>query len=419
METIKINNNISLHYIEMKKLKTTVTGVYIRRKLSEKEAALNAVLPYVLKSGCKKLPSVSEINKYLQSLYGASLSGGVIKNGDNQVIFFDAETISDKYAAEGEALTKNLMDLLMSVIFEPIVKNNSFDTETVEREKKTVINKINAMINDKRTYAQLRCIEEICRGDAFAVGKFGTAESVGKITAKDLYEHYKKILVSSQIDIFVCGDADCSSLVDKINQYTSMLEFKECEKTENVKIQYKDNLNRVTDKLDVTQGKLAIGFVTGINAADKDYPALVVANSIYGAGTQSKLFNNVREKLSLAYYASSGINKYKGIMTVNAGIEFENFQKAYDESILQLNNLKKGEISDDEFNFSINTIINNLDTYYDDQRYMQLYCLDCLYLGIVPDLEKYKNKIKSVTKDDIIKAASKIKEDTVYFLTGK
>ena len=403
----------------MKKLKTTVTGIYIRRKLDREEAAINAVLPYVLKSGCKKYPTVSEIGKYLQSLYGASLSGGVIKNGDNQVIFFDAETISDKYTPENEALSGEMIKLMMSVIFEPMVSDNAFIEETVEREKKTVINKIKAMINDKRTYAKNRCIEEMCEGDAFAISKYGTEEGVNSVTPKTLYEHYKKILTSSRIDIFVCGDADCERLTEEINKYLVGLNFTPYEKIDNTKLKYKDKINKVTDKMDVTQGKLAIGFVTDINAADKDYPALVVANGIYGSGTQSKLFNNVREKLSLAYYASSSINKYKGIITVNAGIEFENFQKAYDESILQLDNLKKGEISEDEFNFTINTIINALDTAYDDQRYMQLYSLDCLYLGTVPDLEGYKNKIKSVTKEDIVRAAAKIKEDTVYFLTKK
>ena len=171
--------------------------------------------------------------------------------------------------------------------------------------------------------------------------------------------------------------------------------------------------------MDVTQGKLSIGFVTGINAKDKEYPGLVVANSIYGAGTHSKLFNNVREKLSLAYYASSSVNKFKGIMTVNAGIEFDNFKKAYDESILQLEEISNGNITDDELEFSISTIVNNLDSYYDDQRYMQLYSLDCLYLGTSSDLEDYKKRIKAVKKEDVINVVKKIKQDTVYFLAGK
>lgn len=418
METIKINNNISLHYIEMTKLKTTDVGIYIRRGLSEDDASKNALLPYVLKSGCKPYPTNLEIAKKLKDLYGATLDSGVIKNGNSQVIFINSETISDKFAPEGENLSQELMDLLMSIIFKPLTENGAFSKEFVEREKTTVKNKIKALINDKRSYAATRCTQEICKNDVFAISKYGSEESVDRIDEKLLYEHYKKIITSSQVDIFVCGDADIKKLSDKIKEYTNNLEFSEFEAVENTVIKASDKKD-VCERMDVTQGKLSIGFTTEICAKDNEYPALVIANSIYGAGTHSKLFNNVREKLSLAYYASSQLNKYKGIIIVNAGIEFKNFQKAYDESILQLEEIKKGNISDDEIAFSKSTIINNLDTYYDDQRYMQLYVLDCLYLGINPDLEAYKEKINAVTKEDVINVIKNASENTVYFLTGK
>lgn len=417
MKNIKTNNNISLHYIEMKKLKTTVCGMYIKRKLKSDSASMNATLSYVLKNGCKKFPTLTEINRELQSLYGATLNSGVIKNGDNHVIFFDAETISDKYAPNGENLVLGLVEMLMNVVFCPYVVDGGFDKEIVKREKNTVINRINSLINDKRSYAQLRCTQELCENDSFSISKFGEIEDVEKIDEKSLYEYYKSIITSSQIDIFVAGECDCTQITELVDDFLKDLSFSEPCEIINKKIQFKSDKKNVEEKMEVTQGKLSIGFVTDINAKDPQYPALVVANSIYGAGTHSKLFNNVREKLSLAYYASSGLNKYKGILLVNAGIECENFKKAYDEAILQLDELKKGNITSEELEFSKKTIINNLDAYYDDQRYMQLYCLDCIYLGITPNLEDYKEKIKSVTKEDVIKVSQNIKETVVYFLT--
>ncbi len=419
METIKVNDNISLHYIDMKKLKTNVVGMYIRRPLSEDEASKNAVLSCVLKNGCNKYPSTLKITKHLQSLYGASLNSGVIKNGDNQIIFFDSETISDKYAPENEKLTNELLDLLLNVIFKPLLENSQFNPEIVEREKKTVCNRIDSLINDKRTYAQLRCTEEVCKGDAFAITKFGTKDAVAKINENNLYSHYENIISSSQIDIFICGDANLKDAQTLISNFTKNLEFKKAIIPESNIIKPIKDTNHITDKLDVTQGKLSIGFTTGINAKSPDYPALVVANSIFGSGTHSKLFNNVREKLSLAYYASSSLNKYKGLMFVDAGIEFDNFEKAYNETISQLDALKNGEISNEELTFSKSTIINALNSYYDDQRYMQMYALDCLYLGLDCDIEKYKRDIESVSVDDILRVCGNISQNTVYFLAGK
>ncbi len=419
METLKINDNISLHYIDMKKLKTNVVGIYIRRPLKEEEASMNAVLSYVLKNGCKKFDTTLKITKQLQNLYGATLNAGVIKNGDNQVIYFDAETISDKYAPEGEKLTNELLNLLLNVIFKPLAENNSFNKDIVEREKKTLINRIDSLINDKRAYAQLRCNEEMCKGDNYALTRLGTKESALKIDEKSLYEHYEKIIASSEIDIFISGEANISEAKNVVIDFVKDVNFKQAEIPEIKIIKKSETINNVTDKLDVTQGKLSIGFTTGISAKDKDYPALVVANSIFGSGTHSKLFNNVREKLSLAYYASSSLHKFKGIMFVDAGIEFDKFEEAYEETIYQLNALKKGEISDEELKFSKSTIINSLNSYYDDQRYMQMYALDCLYLGTNCDIEKYKTDIENVTIEDILRVSKNINENTVYFLAGK
>lgn len=419
METLKINDNISLNYIDMKKLKTNVVGIYIRRPLKEEEASKNAVLSYVLKNGCKKFDTTLKITRQLQNLYGATLNAGVIKNGDNQVIYFDAETISDKYAPEGEKLTNELLNLLLNVIFKPLAENNSFNKDIVEREKKTLINRIDSLINDKRAYAQLRCNEEMCKGDNYSLTRLGTKESALKIDEKSLYEHYEKIIASSEIDIFISGEANINEAKNVVIDFVKDVNFKKAEIPETKIIEKSENINNVTDKLDVTQGKLSIGFTTQISAKDKDYPALVVANSIFGSGTHSKLFNNVREKLSLAYYASSSLHKFKGIMFVDAGIEFDKFEEAYKETIYQLNALKRGEISDEELKFSKSTIINSLNSYYDDQRYMQMYALDCLYLGTSCDIEKYKTDIENVTIEDILRVSKNISENTVYFLTGK
>lgn len=418
-QTININSNIRLSYIPMQKLKTTTIGVYIHRELNENDASMNALLPYVLKRGCRKYTSQSEIEKHLESLYGATMGTAAIKRGDDQIIYFDAETISDKYAPEKEKLVSELLSLILSVIFEPLAENGEFSAEIVEQEKKNAKERIQSLMNDKRTYASLRCTEEMCKGESFAISRLGTIEGIDKITPRSLYEHYSRIITSSVIDIYICGDADTAAVEETIKKFISDMRFEKAQITKTEILKKSTGKTDVTDRMDVTQGKLAIGFRTNTKPEDKEYEALTVMNAIFGGGASSKLFNNVREKLSLAYYASSQLERYKGLLIVNAGIEFENFQKAYNETMAQLESIKNGDISDYEFDSSIIALVNSLQTIYDDQRSMQNFCLGAEIAGVSDDIEARKKAIRAVTKEDVAAAARKLELDTVYFLTGK
>ena len=415
MESLKINSNINLYYIPMTKLKTTTIGVYIHRNLCKKEVSKNALLPYVLKRGCKLCPDSEAVAKYLENLYGASFGASVIKMGDDQIIYLGFESISDKYAPEGEKLSEDITKLMMSVTFEPV----SFTDEVVGQEKKNAVDRIMAEINDKRQYAMLRCGQEMCKGESFALSVLGTKEGVENITVQSLKAHYENIITSSAIDIYVCGDADINALADEIKQYTDKIAFKESKIPQSEIFAGKGEVKRVTDHMDVVQGKLSMGFRTGIKADSADFVPLMVMNSVYGGGAHSKLFNNVREKLSLCYYASSNIVKNKGIMFVNAGIEFENFQKAYDEILVQLDTVKNGEISELEFTSSIKAIENDLESYKDNQRMMQIYCLGQKITGTNYSIDELKEKISRVTIDDVKRVAKNVELDTVYFLAGK
>lgn len=414
-----INSNISLHYIPMTKLKTTTVGIYIHRKLNREEASLNALLPYVLKRGCSLCRDTEAISKYLEMLYGASLGSTVIKRGEDQIMYFDAEVISDKYAAEKEPLLSELTKLLLSVIFEPVTENGGFCREFFEQEKTNAKDRLEALQNDKRSYASIRCQEEMCSGTNFAISRLGTLEGLDAIDAVSLYEYYKKIITASQIDIYVCGEAKIDEIKQKISEAVSDMSFTEAEMPQTEILSGNSEVKNAVDRMDVVQGKMSIGFRTGVKPGDKDSAALTVMNSVFGAGAHSKLFNNVREKLSLAYYASSQLEKYKGLLIVNSGIEFANFEKAYNETLVQLENIKNGEITDEEFESSINAIINSLESINDDQRAMQSFYLGEKISGTDRDIEVRKKEIMNVTKADVAEVAKKLVLDTVYFLTGK
>lgn len=420
METVVVNKNIHITNIKMSKLKTTSLAVYIHRPLNKTEASYNALLPLVLKSGSTLCKNREEIAKYLDNLYGATMGATVLKRGEDHIIYFDAETISDKFAPSGEKLLKELLKLVMSVIFAPYTVDGAFDENVFEQEKMNAIDKIDSFVNDKRQYAATRCQQEVARGTSFEILRFGDKESLKKITSKSLYDYYKSIITSSIIDIYICGDGNIEDAVSAVEEYTANFEFKSTNlpKTEIISRSVAEVRN-VEEKMDVAQGKLAIGFLTNVKPEDKDFYALQVFNSIFGAGAHSKLFNNVREKLSLAYYASSMLEKFKGIIVVNAGVEFANFNKAYEETLVQLEEIRKGNISEHEFNSSINAILNLCNSYFDDQRALVGYYLSDKVAGTSTTLEQYIEKIKAVTVEDVIAVSKKITLDTAYFLTGK
>ncbi len=416
LKVIPINDNITLNYIPMNKLKTTSVGLYIHRNLKKEEASKNAILPHILKRGCKMCKNTAEIAHYLENLYGAKFSAGISKRGEDHLLCFDFESISDKYAPNGEKLTGGVVKLMLALVFDTL---DEFDKEVFEQERTNSITKIENIINDKRIYANYRCQEEMTKGDRFAVPRLGYVEDMKTMTPCELYEYYKEIVVSSRIDIFVCGDTNINEIESEIKNAVSEFEFKKAEMPQSTIIKKSAQVKNVTERLNVTQGKLAMGFLTDMRATDSEYFALLVANAVFGGGAQSKLFNNVREKLSLAYYAGSFLDRYKGFMMVNAGIEFQNFEKTYSEIMAQLEEMKNGNITDFEIESSKGFLINSLNSYYDDQH-----SLISFYLGekigqTFADIDQCIERIKIVTKEDVAKAMSKVRLDTVYFLSGK
>ncbi len=416
LKSVKINENITLNIIPMDKLKTTSVSLFIHRELSRKDASKNAILPHILKRGTKDYKNTEEIARYLDNLYGAKFSAGISKRGDDHILCLDFETISDKYAPNGEKLLENIIKLMLSVVFSAPDK---FDEDVFLQEQTNSITKIENIINDKRIYANYRCQEEMAKGDRFEISRLGYSEDMKKLTSVELHEYYEEIITSSPIDIFICGDGDFEAVETQIRKSIAGMEFKKGVMPKSSILRSNAPVKNITERLNVTQGKLAMGFLTDTEGTGEDFFSLLVGNAIFGGGAQSKLFNNGREKFSLAYYAGSVLDRQKGFLMVNAGIQFENFEKAYKEIMVQLDEMKKGNITDAEFNSSKGFLINSLNSYYDDQQSMISYYLAGKIGGTTKDIEDYKKCIEAVTLEDVKKSMNKVQLNTVYFLTGK
>lgn len=419
LQTKTINENITLTYIPMGKLKTTTVGFYIHCPLDKKTASCNALLASVLKQGSAEYPTRELLTKRLDELYGSTLASGVSKKGEDHILSFEAECISDRYTMGGEKLLSQLVEVLFGVIFSPLSVDGRFNDDVFSQEKKNLIDRIRATVNDKRTYANERLCQITSEGTPYAVARLGDEETVSGIDNSDLFEYYREMIVSSKIDVFAAGETDVDALAERLSALVSEKTFKDAKLPKCKILDKVSEVKTVTENMDVTQGKLAMSFTTGIKPTDEANWGMVVANSIFGGGAHSKLFNNVREKLSLAYYAGSQYHKFKGFIAVNAGVEFENFKKAYDEILVQLDELKKGNVSDNEFTAAKMALINSLNSYYDDQLYMQSFYLGEKVAGTNYDIDYYIKKIEEVSKKDVTDAAKGIELNSVYYLAGR
>ena len=411
MENFKINNRVSLITEKNDKFKTFTVSFYFHNELKEETASEYSLLPYVLKSGSKNYPDMTSISNTLELLYGGLFDCSIRKKGEDQIVGLSFEFLSPCYAEEENYLNE-VWSFIYDMCFNPLIKNGGFDKGYVEREKNNLIDYIDSIINDKKEYANHRCTEEMCKGDNYAVFEYGKKELVEKITPEGLYNRYLEMMKNARMDIFVMGNVDTEYFTKKIKEIKledSDALYPECDIKKEP-----EAIKEIRESFDVNQGKISMGFTYKTD----DRYALSVFNSVFGSGAHSKLFNNVREKLSLCYYAYSRVDSFKGIMKVNSGVEFENFKKAYDEILVQLDDMCKGNITDIELDASKKSIINSLKSLNDSLFSYENYILSGLVKGEVTDIDEYIEKINNVTCADVVKVAKSVKLDTVYYLTG-
>ena len=412
MTITKINKRINYVKVKNDKFKTFNISFYFHNELNEKTASENALIPYVMKMGSKNYENLTKISNTLEELYGGMFDCSIRKKGEDQIVGFSFEFVSPSFVKEKKYINK-IYDFVFDVVFNPLTENNGFKEEYTKREKINLINYLESLVNDKKEYASLRCTEEMCKGDNYAVFEYGKKEDIEKITPENLYKRYLEMIDNSRIDVFVMGNIEDDGILEKLKEKKlkdSDRSYPECdikEKSEEVK--------KVEEKMDVAQGKISMGFTIG----KCDKYALSVFNSVFGSGAHSKLFNNVREKLSLCYYAYSRVDAFKGIMKVNSGVEFKNFKKAYDEILLQLDDIRGGNITDVEIDASKKALINSLKSLNDSLFSYENYILNGLINSEITEISEYIEKINSITKEDIVEVSKNINLDTVYVLTGK
>ena len=415
---IDIKNGIKLHTIKTEKFKTNLIAVMLTTKLDRKNVTKNALIPAVLRRGTKFMQTQEEINKKMEDMYGASFDCGLDKTGDNQILKFYMETVNNEFLPQdAENMIKSSIEKIFEIIFNPYLENGVFKKEYVEQEKENIKQIIDGKIDSKARYALDRCIEEMYKNEPFGLYKFGYVEDLKDINEKNLYEYYLELIETCKIDIYISGivDENIHNIIKQNENIEKLQErkpdFKEFELTKKEKEEAKE----IQESMEITQGKLIIGL--DVNILDKDARyKIMIYNSLLGGSANSKLFQNVREKASLAYTASSSYYRFKNNIFINCGIDIPNYQKALEIIKKQIEDMKNGDFTDEEIENAKNGIIASIKTIDDEQDTEITYYFGQELSGTKTSLEEYIENIQKVNKADILEVAKQISINTIYFL---
>ena len=422
MKKITIKKGIDLHLIETNKFKTNLLAVFLTTPLQKETVTKNALIPAVLRRGSQNMKTQDEISIALEEMYGASFDCGIDKIGDDQILKFYLETINNEFLPEQEDNLKKAIDILLEVVFSPLLENNHFNNEYVEGEKNNLKQVIEGRKDSKASYALERCVEEMYKNNPYSLYKYGNTEDLKNINADNLYEQYKTLIDNCKIDIFISGDIKENLKEDVFNnENIEKLNAREAKyiinNKENRKKEEKQE-QEVSDSMDVNQGKLIIGLDV-LQENDNDKYTALVYNAILGGTPTSKMFQNVREKNSLAYTASSSFIRQKANIFIKCGIDIPNYKKALEIIKEQLEDMKKGEFTDANIDEAKNNIISTIKFIPDEQDTELMYYFSQELSGYEMSYENYINKVNEIKKEDIIELAKRIQINTIYFLTNK
>ena len=419
--TEDIKKGIKLHCIETNKFKTNLMAVFITLPLNRETITFDSMIPAVLKRGTANLNTQEEISKELENMYGAGYDCGIEKIGDNHILKFYFESLNDNFIPENkENVVKASLDLLFDIIFNPLIVDGKFKDEYVEFEKNNIKLLIESKIDNKAQYALNRCIEEMYKDKPYGLYKYGYVEDLDKINAQNLYEYYTKVINESKIDIFVSGELnkeEVSKLI-KNNENIQKLQARAPNYiTNNEQTEQKDSIQEkvIEEKLDIAQGKLVMGLDININDYNSKFK-VAIYNVILGESATSKLFQNVREKASLAYTAGSNYVRQKNNIYIRCGIEIANFDKAIKIIKEQLEDMKNGNFTEEDLINAKKYMISGIQSAQDEQDSEVTYYIGQELSGRLTTFEEYEKQINQVTIQDVKDVANNINVNTIYFL---
>ncbi|MBR2483194.1 MAG: insulinase family protein [Oscillospiraceae bacterium] len=416
MELIRteLARGVRLSYLPSRKFKTGMLSANFVLPVTKGSMETDSLLGAVLRRGSERYGDMKQISEALDLLYGAQVTPVFRRKSERCCIGFTASCVDDAFVPGGMQLLESTTEMLFEILLHPALENGVFRSDYVQQEKDNLLDAIRSRINDKREWADYRLMKELCAGEAYGLTR--EEEDVLTITPESLFARWREVLETAPLELFYCGSAPLERVEKAMRHALRDLPRGTLLTLPPVYPHVaREEVQRITERMDVTQGKLAMGF----SCTAEDVPAMILANTLFGGSSNSKLFMNVREKLSLCYYASSGYHRSKGLVTVSSGVEFANFQRAFDEIMLQLEAVQNFDLEDWELSGARSTVRNAFRSYADSQRRLEDFTLGESVSGEDRLLEDYLHDLENATEERIQAAAKTVRLDTAYFLTGK
>lgn len=415
---IDIKEGIKLHIVPNEIYKTNLIRIVFTTKLNKENVTKTALLPLVLKQGSKNYPTQEIINIRLEELYGAEFNANIDKKGDLQVVTFEADCIKDRFVPNHENITQEVFDLIFDIVLNPYIENGTFKQIYLDSEKEQLRKMINELIDNKDDYSFNRCIHEMYGNNGYGLYQLGIESDIATIKCNELFEFYQKYINDAKIDIFISGEVDVEQIKNYVIEKMKGVKerkFDTPNEVSTINAKKVDKPQEVLESMDIVQGKLVLGCQIESNIENQKYVGMVY-NALLGASASSFLFQNVREKESLAYYAMSRFIDVKSALFIRSGIEIKNYNKALRIIIEQLDLIANGDFTKDNLDDAIITINSFWNGVKENQELALDYCYTQELYEQKESIDSLIKKVESVSREEIIELAKSVKINTIYFL---
>ena len=417
----EIMNGVWLTHIRSDKFKSACLSVSLLTQLKKESASMNALLPAVLRRGTARYGDMEAVSRRLDELYGTAIEPVVRRFGEIQSIGFFASIPEEDFLPDGAQTLRGACALMGQLLLAPNTRGGLLLPDYVDSEREKLLEAIRARINDKLGWSISRCLEEMCCGEDYAVDRLGDEESAETIRYQKLTKQYRSLLQTCPIEIFYCGRAEEDRVKSLLRDALSTLPRGEIDYDIGTDLRLnalEEGPRRYTEQMNVAQTKLVIGWRLGEVMEDPDPAALRVFTSLFGGSTTSKLFVNVREKLSLCYFASALFDLHKGVLIAYAGTENERCGEARDEILAQLDAIARGEITDEELASAKADVRSALRGALDSPGELEGFYLSAAVSGAEYSPEELSELVEEVTKEKLAEIARSCECDMIYTLAG-